>query len=416
MERIALAGLSLHDSDLAGLERAKRHLVSREEEITRELADGLAASDLVLISTCNRVEVAYAREEGHPPAPSDLAMLAEVLGIEEEGLRSRLHFHGGRSAARHLFRVVASLDSLVLGEDQILVQVREAFARAEAARLCGGMLHSLFQSALELGKQVRSQTDLALHPVSVVSIATQLLAARFPQGGARAAILGAGVTGELVARNLAGLGCAPTLCVNRSLEGARRMAAQFGGRACTLEQLRAQPPVLDALFAATSSPEALLGAQDLSRMAANLPEGARLLAVDLSVPRNLAPCDDLRVEQIDLESLRESAERNRALRARAALEAEALIEDKLDTFARRLAGRVLSQTLAEMQAETSDILEREIAQLHTQRLGSLPPEQRVAVERWARATFGRLAHVPVSALKRFASDTHATQETQERAE
>ena len=102
--------------------------------------------------------------------------------------------------------------------------------------------------------------------------------------------------------------------------------------------------------------------------------------------------------------MRERARTNRALRQRAARAAEELVEHKLDVFARRLVGRVLTQTLTEMQAETSDILERELAQLHRERLGALPPEQREAVERWARAAFGRLAHVPVNALKRFAGD------------
>jgi len=397
MERIAIAGLSLTEVELPELERAKARVAGRELEVGRELADALAASDVVVLSTCNRLEVAYGREEGHPPEARDLVVLREVLGLPEEA--ARLHLHTGRGAARHLFRVAGSLDSLVLGEDQILTQVREAFARAEAARLVGGLLRPLFQSALEVGKLVRSSTELSSHPVSVVSIAVALMRERLVAGRPRVAVLGAGAMGELVARHLTDAGIGPLLFANRDPARAERLAAAFAGRAVSLEAFRAQPPELDALVSATTAPQPVLEAPDLARLA----RSGRLFAVDLAVPRDLAPCDDPRVELVDLEALRERAAHNRDLRRAAALEAEALIEAKIDVFARRLVGRALSQTLAELQAETADILERELAALRRERLGELSAAQREAVERWARTAFGRLAHVPVSALKRFAS-------------
>jgi glutamyl-tRNA reductase len=219
----------------------------------------------------------------------------------------------------------------------------------------------------------------------------------------RVAVLGAGAMGELVARHLAQAGIGPVLYANRDLARAQRLAATFGGRATTLDELRAHPPALDALLSATTAPTAVLCAEDLARIARCVRREGRLFAVDLAVPRDLEPCDDAGVEIVDLEALRERAAANRALRSAAALEAEALIEAKIDVYSRRLVGRVLSQTLAELQAETADILERELALLRRERLGELPADQREAVERWARAAFGRLAHAPVSALKRFAS-------------
>src|SRR5262245_40146723 len=129
MERVAVAGLSLHQTDVEGLERVKRGLAALEEPAVKSLADRLGASEAGLISTCNRVELVYARENGHAPASADRAALADVLGIAGAGdLGARLFLHTGRAAARHLLRVSASLDSLVLGEDQILAQVREAYA------------------------------------------------------------------------------------------------------------------------------------------------------------------------------------------------------------------------------------------------------------------------------------------------
>lgn len=397
MERIAIAGLSLTEVELPELERAKARAAGREVALGRELADALAASDLVVLSTCNRLEVAYAREEGHPPEARDLDTLREVLGLGEGAVR--LHFHTGRGAARHLFRVAGSLDSLVLGEDQILTQVREAFEAAEAARLCGGLLRPLFRSALEVGKQVRARTELSARPVSVVSIAVGLLRARFGERTPRVAVLGAGAMGELVARHLTDAGIGPLVFANRDATRAERLAAAFAGRAMGLDAFRDAPPELDALVSATTAPQAVLSAADLERVA----RGGPFFAVDLAVPRDLEPCPAAGVELMDLEALRERANENRALRRAAASAAEAMVEAKIDVFARRLVGQALSQTLAELQAETSDILERELAALRSERLGELPAAQREAVERWARTAFGRISHAPVSALKRFAS-------------
>src|SRR5688572_11035518 len=337
MERIAIAGSSLTGVELPALERAKARVAGREAEAGRELADALAASDVVVLSTCNRLEVCFAREEGHPPEARDLEVVRTVLGLEPG---APLHFHTGRGAARHLFRVASSLDSLVLGEDQILAQVREALERAEAARLCGGLLRPMFQAALEVGKQVRTRTGLGTRPVSVVSIAVALLRERFAGAVPRVAVLGAGAMGELIARHLAEAGIGPLLFANRDLARAQRLAELFGGRATTLDELRAQPPALDALLSATTAPAAVLAADDLLLLARCALDG-RLFAVDLAVPRDLEPCDDARVEIVDLEALRERAAQNRALRHAAAREAEGLIESKVDVFSRRLVGRVL---------------------------------------------------------------------------
>src|SRR5262245_33378003 len=138
MERIAVVGLSLHETDVAGLERLARPTPAGAEAFLRDLADTLAASELVLLATCNRVEVAFAREVGHLPQPDDRELIASQLGLPaSDALRERLHFASGRDAVRHLFRVASSLDSVVLGEDQILAQVREAFALSERIGLSG---------------------------------------------------------------------------------------------------------------------------------------------------------------------------------------------------------------------------------------------------------------------------------------
>ena len=134
-------------------------------------SDAIAASELVVLQTCNRVEVYFARESGALPGSCDLATLASTLGIErDDPLRAGLQLRRGRAAARHLFRVAASLDSLVVGEAEILAQVREAYARSRAVGLTGALLDPLFESAFQVAKQVRVDTDLARHSVSVVAL------------------------------------------------------------------------------------------------------------------------------------------------------------------------------------------------------------------------------------------------------
>lgn len=445
MERIAIAGISLRATDVAGLERAKSAV--RDEEIfARDLADLLGASEMAVISTCNRVEIVFAREEGHFPCERDRDVIAAALALDRAS--EDLHFESGIPAARRLFRVACSLDSLVLGEAQILAQVREAFARAEARGWTGRLLAPLFHHALQIGKHVRTRTSLSRHPVSVVSLGVEALrehcarsgavrevhstAARGDSAGAgfaasareqresdpgeyagvRLALIGAGQMGRLFAANVREAGFTIAHVVNRTLAPAATLAHEFGARAWTLDDFRRERPPIDALASATSSPAHVLSARELATLASRSPNGC-LFALDLAVPRDLEPTSDSAVEIVDLEALRSLSNQNRALRAQAALEAEAMIEQKLTAFAHHAFDRRSAALLAEVHESTREIVERELAQLSSGRLGTLSDDQRRAVERWARAAFGRLEHAPLSALKRLREEQSATEETPE---
>jgi len=406
MERIGIAGVSLHGTDVAGLERFLRPRPGEEARHARELADALGASELVFLATCNRVEVVYAREVGSPPEAADLDALAHHLhGASEQAaaLRRDLVLRAGEEAARHLFRVAASLDSLVVGDDQIVTQVRGAYELAAAHGLVGPLLGALFQHAFAVAKQVRSQTDLARHPVSIVNLGLTWLGERPGCEGLRIAVLGAGQMGALVARALHAAGLGPALVVNRTPERARVLADDCGARVATLEAFVAGRHPVDALICATSAPGPVLGAGTLAALARATPCGGPLLAVDLAVPRDLeggAPG----VELVDLDALRAIAERNRARRAEAAAMGETLVERKLEVLRRRLGERLAADELAELRRASEELLAAELARLDEGRLGRLAPEDRRAVERWARAAFGRLAHLPIASLKRLAAE------------
>jgi glutamyl-tRNA reductase len=406
MERVAVAGLSLHQTDVEGLEHAKRGLTALEAPAAKALADRLGASEAVLISTCNRLELVFARENGHAPTSADRAALAEALGLESSSAEAaRFFLHTGRSAARHLFRVTASLDSLVLGEDQILSQVRGAYAEARALGLTGRILSLLFEQAIQLGKRVRTGTDLSRHPVSVVSLGVAHVLERLNGlPDARIAVIGAGATGAHAARALSAAGRPPAFIVNRSPARARELADEVGARVLALDALRAGAEPLDALVSATSAPLAVLDAAALRRLAGRTRGGRRFVAADLALPRDLEPCDDPRLDVIDLETLRARAEENRKKRAAAAAEAELLVEEHVAQLFRERAVDEVTGSFSPIAEEARETFELELARLCEGRLAHLAERDRAAVERWARATFGRLAHVPFRALKRMARE------------
>lgn len=402
-----MAGLSIHSTDVSGLEKVQRRDGADLPPFLRRLSDAVGASELVLIATCNRIEVVFAREEGDLPGDHDLRALARELSVREEDaafLERSLVLRSGREAVHHLFRVASSLDSLVVGEDQIIAQVRAAYGRSSDIGLVGGLLGPLFHASLQIGKKVRSETDLARHPVSVVNLAVARLSSWEGERPPVIAVVGAGEMGALIARALTSAGSPPAVIANRSAERARLVAADCHGAATTIESLAGGAVPVDVVVSATSAPGTVLTAADLSRLAASAPAGQGLLAIDLAVPRDLPACEDPAVDVVCLDDLRAEADHNRALRAEAAALAETLVERKVVNWTKRFREDVAAPLVTDLRADTEQLLARELEGLLSGRLSHLTEDDRRAVERWARSTFGRLMHLPVAALKRMAYD------------
>ena len=415
MERVAVGGLSLHETGVEGLEQAKRALAH-----PREVADTLAASELVHISTCNRLEIVYARESGQRPGRDDMDALRRCLGLESDPLGERVFLHSGRAAARHLLRVAASLDSLVVGEDQILGQVRQAFTTSKELGLTGDVLGPLFESVVQLGKQVRTETDLSRHPVSVVSLAVHLVAEHVTPA-APVALIGAGETAAHAAHSLVQSGFQVRWIANRTAARAEALASEVGAQVIALDELRSGDLPVRVIVAATSAPEPILRAADLARLAQRADAGSPLVAVDLALPRDLEiPADFGHIGQdptssasgvhVDLETLRKLAHENQERRKEAAEHAEELVERKLFILERRGRTGRASQLVGQLFEEARDAFELELARLSRGRLAHLGADERRAIERWARTTFGRLAHLPTRALQELAADEDKTKE------
>lgn len=411
MDRIAVAGLSIQRADVSELELVTRPPSDRLAGWLRELGDVLGASEVVFLATCNRVEVIYAREEGETPSERDLqALAAHLVGSEAEEAVEPLHrslsLRCGRQAVQHLFRVTASLDSLTLGEDQILAQVRAAYGTSADLGLTGPLLGPLFHHALAIGKQVRSETELARHPTSIVNLAMAALQEEPEAATLRTAVVGAGEMGALLVRTLRTAGLGPHVIANRSIESARRLAKDSAVEALSLADFLAGAQPVDVILTATAAPATIVSPEQLLALAARTPSGRPLLGVDLAVPRDLPVVDDPRVRVLDLDALRAHADENRARRAEAAAVAEELVERKVHTFTRRYHEELAAPAVTELRRSSEEILGRELEGLLGGRLAHLPEADRKAVERWARATFGRLMHLPVSALKRMANELH----------
>lgn len=401
MDRIAAAGLSIHEVRASDLERVARGPMIADDA-RRELADVLAASELVVLRTCNRVEVLLARESGAPFSPRERQAVLDALGIEDPEVAAKVHLHCGRAAVRHLFRVACSLDSLVMGEDQILAQVRGAWSAAQQDGLTGTLLDPVFEAAVQVGKRVRTETDLSHHPVSVVALGVQALRAKAP-AAKRVAVIGAGKTSRLACTTLRAEGLEIAAVVHRTVEGAKALAEEMGARPMDLATFRTGAERVDAVVSATSAPGVVLEGTHLVAIANRPQNGGRFLGIDLALPRDLGTPTEPWIEVVDLEALRTLADANRAKRAAAAAVAETIVEDKIVALERRLAQRQTERLVSEVMAETSERLEHELRALSTGRLARLDPRDREAVERWARATFGRLAHAPMQAAKRLAA-------------
>ena len=414
MERIALTGWSLSHCSVDQLERAKQALALAGSSAARILADELAASELVVISTCNRLEFAYAREAGDWPAVTDKALLCRALQLhEDDPLIQSLSWTSGAHVAKRLFEVIASLDSLVLGESQIQTQIRQAFEHAREQALVGPLLAPLFQQAVRCGREVRRRTQIAHGSVSVVSLAAQALEHRFAGRSPCVAVVGSGEMARAFLHSLPAHGLRASYIVNRRVASARELASQCQARALGLEEFLQGGAAVDAILCATSAQEPILCVEFLERSAQQAPLGTGLLVVDVSMPRNVAACTHPQVTVVDLDGLRSVAALNRDARERAAQCATRIVDEHVQQWTGHRTDSGLGAAMEAVHEESTGALERELALLNKHLAGSTGDQERAAIERWARSAMGRIAHVSIAAVKEFARANRSTRSAQD---
>src|SRR6266852_1086714 len=333
MERLFVAGLSHHTAPIA-----VREQLALEDDNLREILSDLAArgtcAEIMILSTCNRVEVYGVADVPGEARSVAFRQMGAQRGIGLPSLEPLLYTRSGAEAVQHAFRVASSLDSMVLGEPQILGQVKDAFALAQACRTVGPVLHSLMSQAFAVAKRVRSDTEVGRHAVSV-SFAAVELARRIFDGldGRSVLLVGAGEMGELAARHFQDHGTLPVYVANRTAGRAQALARELAGTAVPFEDLFSVMAQVDIVITSTAAPEPIITSSDVAG-ALHGRRGRPLFFIDIAVPRNVEPAvnDISNVFVYDVDALRSVVDANLRERKREAQRAESLVEREVAKF------------------------------------------------------------------------------------
>jgi glutamyl-tRNA reductase len=307
------------------------------EDALSDLVRLEGVQEAAILSTCNRAEI-YCALQSAENASTVARWLEQYHRLEPGALREYFYFYRGERAVRHLMRVACGLDSMVIGEPQILGQLKAAYRSAGRSGALGGVLDRLFRDAFKTSKRVRTRTGIGTGPVSVASAAGGLAVQEFCQPSPRGILfIGAGRTTELVARHLAVKSSTRTIFANRSLENAQRLAQLLNGQACSLAQITDHLPEVDILVSSTSSPNPIIHTEQIAE-SMRIRDNRPLIIVDLAVPRDVEPSVG-EIEGVSLytiDDLRCITEQNWRFRAAAADQADAVIWESTRQFMSRL--------------------------------------------------------------------------------
>ncbi|MBK9944450.1 MAG: glutamyl-tRNA reductase [Kouleothrix sp.] len=362
---------------------------------------GAYADEGFIISTCNRVELGGLVPDG-PGGPRELLrFLAERHSIPADELAAHLYTYSGADAARHLFRLAAGLDSMVLGEDQIQTQLKQALADAQAAGLAGQGIARLLQHALTVGKLVRTATGIARQHLSVVSVALDIAHAQLGTlAGRRVLVVGAGRMAELALKHLRGQH-AELAIVNRSHARAATLAERYDAAALHFEQLEHALDAHDIVVSCTAAPEPVITAAMLARaLGGRMARPAGLLLLDLAVPRDIEPQASALagVRLWDVDGLQAICEANRASREAEVARAEALIELEVAKFQEWWAAQEVVPTIRALRERAESIRTAELQRTLT-KLAHLSPQEHAAIGALSAAIVNKLLHQPIATLK-----------------
>src|SRR5438876_4526963 len=378
----------------------------RLPEALRRLAEHPGVEEGLILCTCNRVEMwAQTRNGG-----ADLrAFLRNYFLLDPADNEPHLYEYREQDAIRHLFRVAASLDSMVVGEPQILGQVKEAYATARAVGAVHSQLDLLLTRAFAVAKRVRTETAVGSSAVSVASVAVELAKKIFGSlQGRHVYLVGAGKMSELAARHLVAHGAASIFVANRTHERAAQLAAKFDGQAILFEQLYDTCDRADIVITSTGAPHAIFR-REHGELFLGRRKNRPMFFIDIAVPRDVDPgmnkLDGIFVYDID--DLQEAVSSHVDDRRKEAERAEFIITGEVERFQARLQTLDVVPTIVSLQDHLETIRQAEIDRVRG-RLGSLSPEQELAVEALTRGIVSKIMHTPISTLKTAVREPEAT--------
>jgi glutamyl-tRNA reductase len=379
---------------------------SRLPEALKRLAEHPAVDEGLILSTCNRVEVLAQTKNGSV----DLrGFLRDYFHLDPADYEAHLYEYRESDAVRHLFRVTSSLDSMVVGEPQILGQVKEAYATARAVGAVHSQLDLLLTRAFAVAKRVRTETAVGSSAVSVASVAVELAKKIFGSlHGKHVYLVGAGKMSELAARHLLAHGAETIFVANRTYERAQQLAAKFDGQAILFEQLYETCDRADIVITSTGAPNAIFR-REHGELFLGRRKNRPMFFIDIAVPRNVDPgmnkLDGIFVYDID--DLQQAVSSHVDDRQKEAERAESIVAAEVDRFQARLQTLDVVPTIVSLQDHLETIRQAEIDRVRG-RLGSLSPEQELAVEALTRGIVSKIMHTPISTLKTAVREPEAT--------
>jgi glutamyl-tRNA reductase len=399
-----VVGLSHRNAPVAVRERlavAPADLPARLAQLKQQTGAG----ELVLLSTCNRVEVMAARADVATTSDELAGRIADTLAVAAPDVRSHLYVHEERDAIAHLFRVAGSLDSLVVGEPQILGQLKDAFAAARLAATVGPRLNRAFEHAFRVAKRVRSETALGTGQVSIPTVAVDLAREIWSElAGRQVVLVGTGEMANLVA-TLLGRAGAQLSVVGRTHERAREVAAKLGAAARAWEDFPALLADVDIVVSSTSAPGFVVTLDPLVQ-ARRRHHGRNLLLIDLAVPRDVDP----RVADLDgvflynIDDLSQVADTALTGRQREAEKARAIVAEETESYLRRAHAERITPTLVALRERFRLTLAAELEHSLRGQHVPLPAEQKQALERALAAAIEKMLHAPTERLRAWAKD------------
>jgi glutamyl-tRNA reductase len=399
--KVSLIGLSHHTAPVEVRER-----VAIQEPELGEALEGLkracGAEETLILSTCNRVELTAALPEG-ADAGTIARFLADKRGLSAEWLEPYLYKYEDEKAIRHLFRVASSLDSMVLGEPQVLGQLKAAYAAARERGTLGGFLDTVLSRAFAVAKRVRSETDIGRSAVSVSYAAVELARQIFGNLNQKKVLLvGAGKMSELAARHLQRAGCEQVFVTNRTRSRADDLAEQISGTVLDYEGFAARLHEMDIVLTSSGASEHILTRSQMAKVL----EKRRfrpVFLIDIAVPRNIDP----KVNELegaflyDIDDLGRAVEENRKARAREAEQAEEMIEAEVARLFERLKAREVGPLISGLHEQLDQIAKSELERFKG-KIGPLSPVQEEALASYTRSLLNKIAHGPVVELRRAA--------------
>jgi glutamyl-tRNA reductase len=358
----------------------------------------------LILSTCNRVELYTCVQESKKGVEQIKKFISDYHSLSPESLEQALYVHPDAQGVRHLFRVASSLDSMIVGEPQILGQLKDAFDIALTAKTTGAVLNKLLKKSISVAKRVRTETKIAESAVSISFAAVELAKKIFGNLEDKTVmLLGAGEMAELAARHLLKNGVKSVLVANRTFERAVELAEEFNGSAVRFEDFPSEMVMADILICSTGAQTCVVR-HDVVHKALKDRRNKPIFMIDISVPRNIDP-EVNKIDNVflyDIDDLQGVVNTNIEGRAREAEKAEELIMQEVETYLQWERSLDAVPTIVELREKVEDIRRRELDKTLCQ-LNGITEDQRKAVEVLASAIVNKIMHAPIVVLKQAAS-------------